>query len=207
MVQRHQIKGSISCLVINDPHIQLAVLCVHGIHTVNTSALERHLHAFRFKLPGFQLLLHCPHGSSHHSLGALDHILVAGAAFQNGIAVVRTDLIHQPVHDLISLFFRKGGPFQPFLFHLFCKFLHNLVHNISHIHRAEFILCTLRQAQAILEKMGKCTGGKTFQPGSTVRRHLSVEHLCHAFADHIGRTPGHRCLHQLSRQFPVLRTS
>ena len=81
MIQGNQIKRSIPGLIINDPDIQLPIICLHSIHAIDPTALKNDLHTFRLKFPGFQLFLNCPHSSSYHSLGALDHIFIACTAF------------------------------------------------------------------------------------------------------------------------------
>ena len=97
----------------------------------------------------------------------------------------------------IASFLRKLCQRKLFFVHFLYQRLQHLVHNISHIHGAEFIFCTLRKFETILEEMGKSTGRITLQPGGTVGRHLSIENLCHTFADNIGRLSGSGSLHQL----------
>ena len=206
MIQGHQVKGGISGLIVNDTDIQFAILSRHGIHTVDAAALKYHLEPFWLKLPGFQLLLHCPHRSSHNSLGPLDHIFISGTAFEDGISIICGHSLHTAIHNVISLFLGKRGPLQAFPLHFQCKPFQYLMHHISTVHGFKFVFRTGGEQKAILKEMSKGTGRKAFQPGCPIGRDFSVKSLRHTFTDDICRLFRKRSFHQILDQSPVFGT-
>ena len=184
MIQRQQIKRSISGFIIDHLHIDPVVLRLfHDIHTVDPSALKPHLKSFRPECSMLQLFLQSPHGTPQNTSGPFDHIFISRTAFKDRISVICGNLIQTAVYDTVSLFLRKLCPVQSLFSDFRRKFFQCHMHDISHIHSPELILCTFCNLQAILQKMCKCTGRKTLQPGSTVRGNFSIEDLCHCFSD------------------------
>ena len=152
-----------------------------------------------------QLFLQSPHGTPQNTSGPFDHIFISRTAFKDRISVICGNLIQTAVYDTVSLFLRKLCPVQSLFSDFRRKFFQCHMHDISHIHSPELILCTFCNLQAILQKMCKCTGRKTLQPGSTVRGNFSIEDLCHCFSDLIWRSFWKRCLCKLFYKDPVFR--
>ena len=204
IVQGGQVKTGISCLVINDFYIDF-LPCLVQIHPVNTPPWEIHLKSCRDKISPHHLFFQSPHRAAQNPLHPGNHIFIAGAAVQNGAAVIRSNPVHTFINQLPLLFLCQIHPGNLPPPQVIRIQLQSPVHHSSQIHGLEFIIFPLPQSQTISHIMGKSTGSKLFQPGGTEAAGVPVENLCRTFPDPLlGRLIESR-LHPLPGHLPVTR--
>ena len=179
MVQKRQVKGRASRLIVHDLHIDLVLILKH-VHAVDPPAkvhgfpiLQRdprahiHLERLRLKIALPDLVDQRTHRPVRNPLHLFFQVGVSRGTLHDRVPVLRGDFLHRPLHESSPLRVRDGPEILSMVTHIAEKGVQGLVEQISHVGEVQLILSSRPEPKSMIQEVGVGASSVTFHSRPT----------------------------------------